>query len=461
MIPICWGFAEIYAIHNYKGFNSDHAIHAMMSRDFHFSEDLYYWNQNRLGSFIPMLGALLVSLGFSAVLASVAVQYILLAAILFFLYDLLKNKILGIALGLLLFFPHSSFINQVLIGHPYLAQNFFICLLIWMFFKRERLPKKLLYFLLPLIFGFAVWSSEISLASGIVFALVFFKDIKPALQRKNIIYPIFSFILSFGFIAYAKAFSNKTHNFDTQFIRFGDFWFGIKKMAYFIWETASFTTNKPPNSALFYSLLLFLILLLVFKKKFKFHKLSKFFLWSALASFFLVTLSNWWMVSNYPLRYFAFSYLHLMLALLFLIDSLKIHKWIFYPLIIAISASNAISGIYLVNNFTLKVPDRASKEEMLEISNMGDFGIIGSYWNSYAIDALSPKIEASPNSGYAVRYKRGVDLVFENDSIMIIRNGYLDSLKDSVQEFNRTLIKIGKNKKIGLLEYAFYQEIKK
>ena len=150
-----------------------------------------------------------------------------------------------------------------------------------------------------------------------------------------------------------------------------------------------------------------------------------------------------------------------MLALLFLIDSLKIHKWIFYPLIIAISASNAFSGIYLVNNFTLKVPDRASKEEMLEISNMGDFGIIGSYWNSYAIDALSPKIEASPNSGYAVRYKRGVDLVFENDSIMIIRNGYLDSLKDSVQEFNRTLIKIGKNKKIGQLEYAFYQEIKK
>lgn len=461
LIPVFWVFGDYYALDNYPGYNSDHAIHAMMTQDFLFSEDLYYWNQNRLGSFIPLFGALFASFGVSAIYSVVIVQYILLSSIFLIISDLLKNKWLCLPLALIVFFPHSSFVNQVLVGHPYLAQNFFVSLIIWTMVRRQRLPEKTFYFVVPFLFGLAVWSSEISLAAAIVFAIVFFKDIRGAFKKVNIIYPLVSLLLSFGFIAYAKAYSHKTNNFDTQFIRLEDFMNGMKRIGHFMWETASFTTNKPPNTFLFYSLLVLSLLLIVFSKSLKIGKLSKFFFFTAIGSFLLVTLSNWWMVSSYPLRYFAFSFFQFLLALVFLVDDLKTKKWAFYIPLSSIAISTAWSGIFLVSYFTLQVPDRASKKEMLEISKMGDFGILGSYWNTYAIDAYSDKIEGSPNEGYAVRYKRGVEKVFENDSIMIIRNGYKEILTDTIIEFNKTLVKSSSIKNLGQLEYAFYKEIKK
>lgn len=461
LVPIFWCFANYYSMDSFPGYNSDHAIHAMMTKDFILSEDLYYWNQNRLGSFIPMFGALFGSFGLSAIQSVVWVQYILLTSILLILTDLLKNKWLSIPLALMVFFPHSSFVNQVLVGHPYLAQNFFVSLFIWMIVRKERFGERGFYFLIPLFFGFAIWSSEISLASILVCCILFFKEFKGGLKKSLIKFPIISFVLAFGFIAYAKAFSNKTHNFDARFIRLQDFLEGMKKMGHFISETADFSTNKPPNILLFYSLVLFLILYIIFYKRIKINRLSKFFFLSAIGSFVLVTLSNWWMVSSYPLRYFAFSYFQFLLGLLFLVDSVKSKQWAFSLPIGLIAFSTAWSGLFLVSYFTLQVPNRASKSEMLEISKMGDFGILGSYWNTYAIDAYSDKIESTPNEGYAVRYKRGVEKVFENDSIMVIKNGYKEFLPDTLVEFQKTLIRIGPRKNLGNLEYAFYKESKK
>lgn len=461
LVPVFWLFGDYYAMHSFPGYNSDHAIHAMMTQDFLISKDLYYWNQNRLGSFIPMFGAVFASFGISAINSVVLVQYILLTSIFLFISDLLKNKWLSLPLVLIVFLPHSSFINQVLAGHPYLAQFFFICLILWMMIRRDRIGEKTFYFTIPLLFGFAIWSSEISLASAIVFAAVFFKDIKPAFKKPNIVYPLVGLSLSVGFIAYAKAFSYKTTDFDTKLISLEDNIIGLKKVGHFIWETATFSTNKPPNTYLFYSLVLLLLLVLVFSRSVKIGKITKFFFWSAIGSFILVTLANWWMVSSYPLRYFAFSFFQFLLALIFLVDDLKAKKWAFYIPISAIAICVAFSGLYLTKYFSLKVPDRATKEEMLEISNMGDFGILGSYWNTYAIDAYSKQIEATPNEGYAVRHKRGVEKVFENDSIMVIKNGYKKTLPDTIIEFNKILVKTGLNKELGQLEYAFYKEIKK
>lgn len=39
----------------YFDYNSDHSIQILMSISFNFKRDFFYWGQNRLGSFLPMI----------------------------------------------------------------------------------------------------------------------------------------------------------------------------------------------------------------------------------------------------------------------------------------------------------------------------------------------------------------------------------------------------------------------
>lgn len=60
---ISYQFYIRFSLWHFKGLNSDHAIHILMAESFDYTKDWYYWGQNRLGSFIPMLGAIFIYLG--------------------------------------------------------------------------------------------------------------------------------------------------------------------------------------------------------------------------------------------------------------------------------------------------------------------------------------------------------------------------------------------------------------
>lgn len=341
-----------------------------------------------------------------------------------------------------------------------MAQNFFIALLLFLALKFDQWDSRKLAAALPLTIGLAIWSSEISLAAAAVFVIVFYTEVKICFKKRNLIYAGLSFIGTFAFIAWAKAIAKKTNDFNTNFTSLNNLMEGFDKLLHYFVECATFSSNKPPNAYLFYGIIVLVLLLILFRKSVQLSRRSKFFLYSSILSFLLIVLSSWWNVSNYALRYFTFSYLTALLFFISIVaDNQKHYLKLLLPLTLVVSFSGW-SGIYLLTSFSAELPHRPTPKEMHEIAGMGDFGIIGTYWFTYAIDALSEDIETSPFNTWAIRNPNGFEKVFEKDSIMLIRNQFLKELPDTSLQFGHKLLKISPNQKLGRLEYAFYEEIK-
>jgi hypothetical protein len=119
------GFLAWFSVWTTPHLNADQAIHILMAERFDVARDAYYWGQDRLGSLLPALGAVLVALGVPSLDALAWVQLgVLLASGLVWL-RLLRNPLLG-ALGFAaMLLPVFPFHESVAIGHPYLAQQFF------------------------------------------------------------------------------------------------------------------------------------------------------------------------------------------------------------------------------------------------------------------------------------------------------------------------------------------------
>jgi hypothetical protein len=117
------GFLAWFSVWTTPHLNADQAIHILMAERFDVARDAYYWGQDRLGSLLPALGAVLVALGVPSLDALAWVQVgVLLATGLVWL-RLLRNQVLG-ALGFAaILLPIFPFHESVSIGHPYLAQR--------------------------------------------------------------------------------------------------------------------------------------------------------------------------------------------------------------------------------------------------------------------------------------------------------------------------------------------------
>jgi hypothetical protein len=433
----------------------------LMAEDFNFAVDWYFWGQNRLGSFVPFLGSFLVKLGFNGFSAIVFLQYALLTLSFFILYRLTNNKWLFFPLLILTFFPHSEFKNQVLSGHPYLAQIFF-CNFLLLLLVRNKIKSKWGAFLFPFVCFLAIWSSEISIASILAFIIIFPKNLLQILNRKNLLFTLLGLGLGLVFLLFAKNNSVINQNFDSRFASLSDILTGLDKLVNLILDTALFQSNKFPHSILFYLIVTLVAFLIAQRKRLRFSKLSLFFLVSSVLSFGLIILSNWWTFAEYPLRYFIPSFLNLALFVVFLLAGSAQLKSIFqYTPSYLLSISIALSGLYLTFNFALDVPNRATQQEMKEICGKGNLGIIGSYWNTYCIQASCENVKVLPYRPYARRYSRNKELVFEQDSLMVIQNGLFDTLSDTLEipRTGFTIKKVSENEKAGRLVYAFYKPI--
>lgn len=82
----------------------------------------------------------------------------------------------------------------------------------------------------------------------------------------------------------------------------------------------------------------------------------------------------------------------------------------------------------------------------LELKQLSDkpIGIVAEYWNSYVNAAADPDfIVATPHQNSDVRNESRSDKVFECDNVFIIRDMWLDSFPDRMEQFGRVLIKSG------------------
>lgn len=440
-----------YGLVYFNGYNSDLAIPVLMAEDFQLPRDFYFRGQDRLGSLIPLLASILTFFGVNALWATAIIPYVLLLACFVLLQGFFKAYWQKLILGLILFFPHWAFIEQVLPGHPYVAHLFFLVLFIKIF--NTSLLNLFKYPLLALIAFAMVWASEMAAINIIAFAVVWFKDWKPILNsRKTLIATVISVLFGAILLLWAKKEAQNAANFYQFLASPAEIMHALGNIVNQLVNVINIEGNKPPVVVLFWLMLICVLLIIIIKPKV--NKIASFFLLSAAGMFIMVVISHWSALNNYPFRYYTLAYIQLLFALI-LISKSKI--FILELATISICFATALSGIYLVRNFSLEVDERMNLSQMQEIASKGNVGVIGSYWNSYGIDALSQKVVATPHEDSFLRMPEKVEDVFSKDSILLIKNEAFSELSDTVYQYNHMLILTSELYSLDEFEYAFYK----
>ncbi|OYU96011.1 MAG: hypothetical protein CFE21_06260 [Bacteroidetes bacterium B1(2017)] len=226
---------------NYYFFNSDQAIHVLMLNNFEWPADAYYWGQNRLGSFLPILALPFYKLFHAHPLWILGIlNYTFLLVSFWILQKYIKSLWGNLVLLAILFFPHPSYYYILLIGHPYAAQIFCLSLSIHFFilFTNAFLEsftnptsREYSYGVSFIAFSFlSIWINELS---AMVY-LGFFLFLYPLVigsdrffnyllkERKSLlklwVYAIGSLVLGVLFIVYTKAYAYSDPSYGRIFI---------------------------------------------------------------------------------------------------------------------------------------------------------------------------------------------------------------------------------------------------
>ncbi|MCF8255825.1 MAG: hypothetical protein K9J84_14705, partial [Bacteroidia bacterium] len=212
---------------NPKFFNSDQAIHVLMTCDFNWTEDAYYWGQNRLGSFLPLLASpIYQATNIHPIFLLGFLNFLFLLIAYYFLQKHIESNYGKLFFLLALFFPHPTYYYLLLIGHPYGAQILCLTLSVhtYILFKRKlendySKISGLVYLYLFLFFVFStlsVWINELSLLLflGIFLSLLrsklngkyFFAEVLKNWRHYKYLWftSIFLVYLGYSFIHYLK-----------------------------------------------------------------------------------------------------------------------------------------------------------------------------------------------------------------------------------------------------------------
>lgn len=112
-----------FALYRVPVFNSDHAVHVLMTQDLKLPDDLYYWGQNRLGSLLPILSYFGVRiLSISPIVAVSYVHYLLLLIGFLSFSSILNNNFSRLTLALVWFLPAVTFASTIEAVQPYTPQ---------------------------------------------------------------------------------------------------------------------------------------------------------------------------------------------------------------------------------------------------------------------------------------------------------------------------------------------------
>ena len=471
-IIIAASFRHFSAVYYYF-LNPDHAIHILMTANFRFPHDLYFWGQDRLGSFIPLLGSLILKItGMNAVRSVSIANYLMLITGYFCISTLFRKKITKFILAVFWFFPPLNFLDFLMIAQPFGIQMSLLAIVIFIFNKisssQSALKNALLLSLISVIFIISIWVSELTIISVFLITLLaiysnFLSDgkrpvhgnsIKTILKEPAIYVVIFWITAGLFFIIYAKNVADKDirytkqifNNLNTILLTFREIIKQIKEILTFGYENnvflgifgwLSFTA-------------IFTMFYLVIKKKREIvnDKWFRFFLIQSFLALLAISVSHWVFRNGISRRYFVFTYMSLVIAMLLIYDKLTGRHKVYTGILIA---TTAVFGL-LSSTVHIYYPVRQKPkyEEMKEFRRLGKAGIISEYWNSYIPAIAAPgKITSTPNDKSYYRNRAMADSVFRQPGIYIIKDSWLDSFPDKIMQFGYTLEKANKPFELG------------
>lgn len=427
-------------------FNSDQAIHVLMVLDFDWPADAYYWGQNRLGSFLPM-----VSLPFFyftkahpiLVLGLVNFSFVLLGF--FILQAEIKSPLGKTFFLLILFFPHPTYHYLLLIGHPYAGQFFCLAVSIW-FFKRLKIQievgqslfdiKSISYLVFFMIFSFfAIWINELSvlLFLGLVLA-------KYDLQNKRTNLFLFSFyrwsimkwywllatLLSIAFVyffLYLKSFATVDNSYHKLFIT--ERQQIVTQLGYFLAQVNNILFLRKHHSifeCIFY-FSLFLGLLFVLRQKRQLDTLLILIVISCVLLFFL----NWNYRSHFDAKYYIPIYIAFSFWIAYALHLIEIKWRVFLFLILIIPIL-----FFSLDNISIS-RSQTSPFDLMQMSEKIPNGVLyGEYWDVYKLSgATKGRLIGVSMHDWDFRNKHKLSQILKNE-VWYVYAKNMNTLNDSI-----------------------------
>ncbi len=468
-----------YSSLRYPALNSDNAVSVLMIYYFKLPHDFYFWGQDRLGSLIPMLGQVPFRLfNLSALASETVIHYLILLAGFLAFSSFFKSNFYKILFAVVWFFPpmHLIDVTQFAFGIHY-SLIAIACYLVSLSKKitiqQNPILKHVIFFFITIILIAAIWVSDMALVSvGLLLGILLFyylwenKLTRAAFRNPQLYYAIFGIIAGYLFIRYAKSFSEMKNNYSV----FGNI-HTIKQTIIIFLNTLSdlllFKAKEPFTSLYTYLVIIVIGHSLFMLRKVKMDRETKkwalFFFLDACFLFSIIIISKWTFMNNVPRRYFTCTYIAFSFVLLLMAENLVLSKnhtiFLKYFLLLTI----IIGGSGTLYNLKYIWPKTLTPAVKIvgEFQQLGKIGLISEYWNSYITSCINPEmIKATPHDKtWAVRNYKIVDEVFEQKKIYLIKDMWLESFPDTINQFGRTLVKAGHEFRIGNCTVCQYRKM--
>lgn len=460
--------------------NSDDAVVALMIFDFKLPQDLYYWNANRFGSLIPLVGQFFYKiLHFSPIQSEAIVHYLLLIGGGLGYASIFKSKITRLIFIAMWFLPPLRMIDVLKLsqGEQYALIGmavFFINRLYRSQVARYAYKEYLYLTLITVIFIISIWVSDLALVTtGIIiaaFGISFVRKTKPVdffaiLKKPELYFLIFGSIAIALFLYFAKTNAAQQEN----YYEFFDPKTMLESLRVFlatIRDLLLFKIKEPFTSLYTYLLLIEITIITILFRKTELIKIDRKWAIIFALDFVLVLIiilsSKWANVNGVPRRYFVCSYITFWLVFLLVIDNIQRikKKWLLNGFI---ASTVLLGGLGTIYNFKYISPKNLipTIKTASEFKRLGKIGLIAEYWNSYINSAPDPEnIKATPHDKSAVRKLSLVDSVFTQPNLYVIRDMWRDSFPDTLRQFGNTLLKDGDEFSLANCQVCKYRKIK-
>ncbi len=449
-----------------------------MAHYYKLPNDFYCWGQNRGGTLIPLISQIFIKLFNCSALIAVSISnYLILILGYIGLSSLINSRYYKIILAIIWFLPFQRFIDilRFPIGVGYSLIGFSIYL-ISKLEKNDSIKLYKKHFLLIsiiLIFTISVWVSDLAIVSITILLLILFlfhylKNKSFKIDKIVLTYIFIGVTFCYFFIKFAKSFATTEIE---KYLSIN----GINevKNALLIIKGAfrailNFSTKEPFVSIYTYLAILFIIsfVIIILKKKLFIHLISNkwiiFFLVDFVGIFTVFLLSYWVLANGMGRWYFVASYISLSMFIILALDNIEKHQSIklLRVSILLLALIGAISPIY-----SMKYKHPKSLKPMVDVvgefKQLGEIGVIGGYWDSYIISCPDPElIKATPHDQSYVRSQEIVDMIFERENIYVIKDMWMDTFPDTLEQFGYVLLKDGNPFILGGRDVCKYDKIK-